>query len=239
MLRIALSGGERKVRIGDVTVRFDLTTRSEYLRATNLGGERVMLESLVDEIRGAETVWDVGACVGTYTCFVAKALSTGHVVGFEPEPANRTRLRTNLARNAPKERWSVSPVALSGADGESVLMSEFVEAGGGHHHLSETGEGTRVETKRGDSLISEESFSVPDILKIDVQGAEMSVLRGLGEFLEEVGTVYVEIHPEQCKRYGTTSDEIEAFLRNSGYSLMYLGTPATRRSGVYFCVARR
>ena len=234
-------GGTRTVRVGEVTARFGLSTRAEYLRAKSLGGERAVIEALLRDVAGGETVWDVGAGVGTYTCLIANALETGRVVGFEPEPTNRARLRANLDRNASGERWAVSGVALWDHDGEARLASESesgsIEAGDGHHYLSTEG-GRRVETRRGASLLVD-GLAPPDVLKIDVQGAEGEVLAGIGEALSDVRGIYLEVHPEKCRRYGTTAEDVERFLREAGYSLARLGVPATGRSGVYFLRARR
>jgi FkbM family methyltransferase len=237
LARIAASGGELDAQIADTTVQFVLSTRSEYQRAKDLGGERAVIEALLAELSGTETVWDVGACVGTYTSFIANVLTTGTVVGFEPEATNRSRLRKNLVNNA-SARWKISSVALSDENGTCTLSSEFVEAGGGHHYLANK-PGRPVETRRGDSLRKEQGLIAPDVIKIDVQGAELAVLSGLEETLTETRSIYLEIHPEKCGRYGTTAAETEAFLRDAGYSLTYLGTPTDRRSGVYFVHSSR
>jgi FkbM family methyltransferase len=235
--RVLAQRGERTVRVGDVTARFGLSTRAEYRRAETLGGERVVLEAVLGNLDGTETVWDVGAGVGTYTCFLANALDTGRVIGFEPEPTNRSRLRTNLERNAPGERWGISAVALWDHDGESTLLSESGEAGGGHHYLSPEGN-RRVQTRRGASLV-ESGLAPPDALKIDVQGGEGKVLRGMGELLGDIETIYLEVHPQKSGRYGTTAEAIEAVLRGAGYSLTGLRATTDGRSDVYFLRANR
>ncbi|WP_233737972.1 FkbM family methyltransferase [Halocatena pleomorpha] len=239
LTRVALCGGLMTVRIGEEPIRFGVSTRSEYRRTTDLGGERPVIEALLAELRGSETVWDIGACIGTYTCPVASTLTTGSVVGFEPESTNRSRLRRNLERNTLTTDWTVSSIALSDHDGACTLSSEFVAAGAGHHYLSSVPNGSTVETKRGDSLIKDEGYTPPDVIKIDVQGAELCVLRGLRGVLTEVRSLYLEVHPSKCRRYGTTAEEIEAFLTKAGFSITVLGPPTNRRSGVYFVRAQR
>ncbi|EMA38070.1 FkbM family methyltransferase [Halococcus hamelinensis] len=238
MARAAMAGDTVETTVAGETVRFGVSTVAEYRRATTLGGERDLVAALLSGLDGTETVWDVGACVGTYTCFVASALTTGQVVGFEPEAVNRSRLRANLETTAPAERWTVSPIALSDENGTTTLSSEVVDAGGGHHYLAPDGVGRTVETRRGADLLDDE-FAPPDVVKIDVQGAELLVLRGLGDLLDTVESVYLEVHSAKCRRYGTSAEEVEAFLRAAGYSLTPLGGPADRRSGVYFVHAHR
>lgn len=236
--RLALRPEDGTVRVGGTTAEFGVSTRSERRRVRHLGGERPVLRAMLDGLTGAETVWDVGACVGTYACFVVRRLSGGSVVAFEPEPTNRRRLRENLTANAPGDRWEVSPVALSDTDGTGTLASEFVEAGGGHHHLTEADDGVPVELRRGESLLTS-GTPAPDVLKVDVQGAELRVLRGMDDALSSVDDVYLELHPTKAERYGSSAAEVETFLREAGYSLDRLGEPTNGRPGVYFLHARR
>lgn len=236
--RFAARAEPVQVRVGGTSARFDVSTRSELVRATELGGERHVLTALLDDLDGDAVVWDVGACVGTYACFLARRVSGGRVVAFEPEPTNRHRLRRNLKLNAPGDRWMVSPFALFDRAGERPLVSEFREAGAGHHYLAARGTGTPVETRRGDDLI-EAGVPTPSVLKIDVQGAELRVIDGMGAALSDVDLVYVELHHETCRRYGTTADEVADRLRDRGFALDELGGPSTRRADVSFLRASR
>ncbi|MDS0295303.1 FkbM family methyltransferase [Halogeometricum luteum] len=239
--RLAAFAEGGTVRVGGTTARFAVATRSERRRVRHLGGERFVLEMLLDELTGDETLWDVGACVGTYACLAAGRLADGHVVAFEPEPTNRRRLESNLRENAPASRWTALPTALSDYDGSTPLASEFTEAGGGHHRLAASdaaGGGTPVEVRRGAGLCAA-GVPAPDVLKVDVQGAELQVLRGMGAVLDGVGTVYVEMHREKTAWYGSTTDEVEAFLADRGYATERLGEPTNGRPGVYFLRAHR
>ena len=232
-------------RVGDTTARFDVSTRSEYCRAKQLGGEETILTALLSELNGDEVVWDVGACVGTYTCFIANVLCTGSVVGFEPNPRNRTRLKQNLQHTG-TDHWDVSPVALFNSEGRVHLVSEFLEVGSGHHYLIDDqpmldisdDKKTVVDTKRGDELVAD-GYPAPDIIKIDVQGAELQVLQGLRRLLPRVEMIFLEIHTQKCQRYGSYAEEIERFLSETGYDLTHLDNQTRRRSGVYFIKATR
>lgn len=239
--RLAALVEDGTVQVGETTARFGVSTRSERRRVEHLGGERFVLEALLEGLSGDETVWDVGACVGTYACFAAQRLSDGHVVAFEPEPTNRRRLECNLRENAPASRWTALSTALSDYDGAASLASEFTEAGGGHHHLDAFDareDRTPVEVRRGASLCAA-GVPAPDVLKVDVQGAELQVLRGMGAALDGVETMYVEMHREKTAWYGSTTDEVEAFLEDSGFTIERLGGPTNGRPGVYFLRADR
>lgn len=234
--------GHHTVRVSDLQVEFTTRTTLEYRRVRTFHGEKPIVESLLSDLAGDEVVWDVGANVGLYACVVAKALTTGQVIGFEPEPANRARLETNLAANAPGERWRTTEVALSDTDRSFWLASERSaprrsEPGGGHHYLSTDG-WLDVECRRGETLI-DEGIPAPDVMKIDVEGAELKVLEGMDGQLDDVTTIYVEVHTEKGARYDTTPSEVEAFLEEEGFTLTSLGEPAWARSGVYHVRANR
>lgn len=246
-LRLAPTGWRHRTEVDGVAVDFRMATRCEFQRATTLVGEGTVISAMLDDLDGDEVVWDVGANVGMYACFLLKRLTSGVVVCFEPEPSNEARLRANLAANGPERRWRTSRLALSDRSGPDCLVSERREVGAGHHYLAD-GEGTengktegeriRVDCRRGDELAGD-AFPAPDVLKVDVQGAELDVLRGLGDALDGVETAYVEVHSEKCRRYGATAEAVERYLRERGFSLDSLGEPTWDRGGVYHVRASR
>jgi len=231
--RLAGSTEYRQVHISDTSASFAVSTRSELVRSNKAGGERHVLAALLDDLDGDEIVWDVGACVGTYSCLVARRLSTGRVVAFEPEPMNRRRLGENLRDNAANERWHIWPYALSDHSGTTSLASEYREFGAGHHYLTDAPTGVQVETRRGDDLVRE-GLSSPTVMKIDVQGAELQVLSGLRETLAEVEVIYLEVHTAKCQRYGFTAGEVETRLAEAGFTIEELQGPTNYRADIYF-----
>ncbi|WP_336360124.1 FkbM family methyltransferase [Haladaptatus sp. ZSTT2] len=243
LVRAAPKGWRHRGQVGDVTAEFATTSLLEYQRVTTLFGEEDILAALLADLDGDEVVWDIGANVGIYACFIANKLTTGIVVGFEPEPVNEARLHANLEANAPSERWQTSSVALTDDDGPGRMASaddraKGAEAGAGHHYLAPDG-WLPVECRRGETAITE-GVPAPTVLKIDVQGAEMKVLEGMGDALADVSLIYAELHTEKCpQRYGTTVEEVEQFLTDAGFTLTNLGTPAGSREGVYYVRAAR
>jgi FkbM family methyltransferase len=232
--------------VSDITAEFDVSTRSEYVRAKQLGGEKPILATLLDELDGDEIVWDIGACVGTYSCFIANALTSGRVIAFEPNPRNRTRLMENLQLTNDAHRWDISPVALYNDTSEKYLVSEFVEVGSGHHYLTAKSDVDNIdsenkiliETQKADDLINQ-GYPAPDVIKIDVQGAEMPVLKGMKQTLAKTDTIFIEIHTEKCRRYNSSVADIKSLLQELGYELTKLAEPTTRRTGVCYICARR
>ena len=160
-------------------------------------------------IEGA-TVWDVGAHVGYHTLnFAAMVGPQGRVVAFEPNPANAARLRANIAGNPHlAERITVAEYPLSDHDGEQeFVFSSGVDSGKSQNsHLADASLPLDVReyigyvrrncvTRRIDSLVDEGTFGTPELVKIDVEGAESLVVAGGSSFFAaEKPRLLMEIH---------------------------------------------
>lgn len=152
---------------------------------------------LVSACREASLFFDVGANQGLY----ALALATAHphlkVVAFEPDERLVASIRRNTALNpslAP--RLSVEPVAVS--DRSATL--QFMPAGNansGTGRLSDSTASNSVEVRAVAlaDYITKTGLE-PQVLKIDVEGAEVEVLRGLGRFAAATRAILIELHPD-------------------------------------------
>lgn len=155
------------------------------------------------------TVLDVGAHVGYYTLLSAVlAGPTGRVVAFEPSPENAAFLLRHVRINR-LENVRVEQAAVSDRAGTARFGSG---SGSGTGHLAEAGELT-VRTVTVDEVCAEHGLS-PDAIKIDVEGAEASVLRGARETLAGARpVVFLSTHGPEAHR-----DSLD-LLRGLGYRL--------------------
>jgi FkbM family methyltransferase len=220
-----------------VTATFDVSTPQEYARNTTLHGERPVIADLLRTLGEDDVLYDIGANVGTYTCFAGQRLESGRVVAFEPHPSNVRRLRDNADRNGVEA--DVRSVALSNTQGTDHLdlSGDNGAAGGGTHSLTTDGnQGTiEVEVIEGDRLVDDGEVPPPSVLKIDVEGAEQLVLEGLSDTLENGGchTIYCEVHPARISEFGGSVEALRGLLESSGYSLQRIAD----RSPEYFLKA--
>jgi FkbM family methyltransferase len=133
-------------------------------------------ESLIETLRPGMVFWDIGAHIGFFTVLGSRAVgSTGRVHSFEPMPSNKARLDQTVRLNG-AANVTTHAVAVSGADETAVL----------HRHaatamwtlVAERGEldGVAVECRSIDTLAL--TLGDPDMIKIDVEGAELDLLRG-------------------------------------------------------------
>lgn len=173
-------------------------------------------------------VWDIGAHVGYHS--LAFAALGAEVTAFEPNGTNFERLKLNVARNthlAP--RIKTRQVALSDTDGEMTFRQsdDLRGASTGSHLVSATPplpdsdykkfRSTTVPVARIDTLVRAQGNKAPDILKIDVEGAEELVLRGGSSVIPEYRPILlIEIH-HICLMYS-----VQELLLSWGYKLKLL-----------------
>ncbi|MHC4938487.1 MAG: FkbM family methyltransferase [Planctomycetota bacterium] len=147
-------------------MKFSLASRTRFLRGSY---ERRMAEFVATQIRPGDVFWDVGAHFGYYTLVAANAGARVHA--FEPDPDNRKFLERHVRWNRLDAR--VHAVALGENDGTATFGG-----GRGSGGRSIGGGSLEVEVRRADALVESGAVERPDFVKIDVQGAEESVLRG-------------------------------------------------------------
>lgn len=115
-------------------------------------------------------------------------------------------------------------MALSNSNGEV----DFSATEGAGDALGSIGSGeSTVSTIKGDAIISKEQLEQPDIVKIDVEGAEGLVIDGMKETLANARRIYCEIHLPRDHRasiesYGWTPMELLTELESLGFKIRFL-----------------
>jgi len=151
-----------------------------------------------------KTFVDVGAQAGYYSLLATKM--GARVYAFEPSTSNRKMLEESIALNNAKN-ITVYKAALSDKNGEAKLYNGKTP---GENSLNATGNGFEiVSTVRFDDL----EIPVPDIIKIDVEGAERQVLEGMQSVLNTKKEVYLIIEDWQ----NTVTDWL---IDNYGFQLI-------------------
>lgn len=168
------------------------------------------------------TVFDVGANIGMYTIFSARLVgSSGSVYAFEPTKESFQNLLSNITLN---RLGNVVPVfsAVSDTNG----LAEFID----HDQSKEQNylqpkssedklHTTKTLTARLDTFMSNYNVSQIDFLKIDVEGAELPVLRSLGDKLSSLSAIFFEVSSDMSARYGYSVADIVDFLERSGFEV--------------------
>lgn len=149
---------------------------------------------------------DVGAANGYYTVLAAN--SVRDVVAFEPKASQRVVLLENIRRNGLKNVTVVEKPLFSRAARGFMRKDRL--------RLHPDGD---YETITLDSLCLS-----PGAVKVDVEGAELDVLRGAEETLRAHKPILVvEIHEHKIKTFDHHWTQVSDFLRHLGYTVTYLG----------------
>jgi len=181
-----------------------------------------------DRIRKGNTVLDVGAHVGEWTLLFSELVGeSGRVIAFEPDPVARASLEKNLRMNG-ISNVQVEEKGVSDKAGKALLAAERFGSGlssivppqgrAKDHRVVE------VETTTLDQYCETQGIS-PGWIKIDAEGAEPLILRGMRRLIRTVHpSVILEFHSDAL-----TDDE-----KNEAWSIVTQGA-----SGVEFLQSRR
>lgn len=149
----------------------------------------------LDCVKPGYTVLDIGAHVGYYTVLAAKlAESKGRVIAVEPSKTNIALLKQNIEKNK-LANCSVVEIALSDKNGTTTLY-ESLSSSGDHSLTRQKGtKGIKTKALTVDALLRTKGI-IPNIIKIDVEGAEQSVLDGMKQTLKrkQVKTIFLELN---------------------------------------------
>jgi FkbM family methyltransferase len=161
--------------------------------------------------RPGAIVLDVGANIGAYTLLFAQWVgSDGHVYAFEPARASRSGLERHLTLNEVTPRVTVRAEAIAAAPGSQP----FIESGtdGGNRLAGERTAGSIEVATTSIDAFCESAGLMPDVIKIDIEGAELDALRGARRTIARRGSalaLFVELHPSVWPALGVSREALE------------------------------
>ena len=160
---------------------------------------------------------DIGSCIGSISVPLWSIIgSDGKLISIEADPDNIARLGANLRLNGYSDRWILN-AAVTDADG-TIQLRRFVGQNGwqtlGDPEFARDVryEFVKVKAMRLDTIMADYGLAKVDFIKIDVEGAELEVLRGA----EQVLRSYQPIVMVEVTRH---HDEVARLLHEYGYQL--------------------
>jgi len=185
---------------------------------------------------GSGVLWDIGANFGLHGLTAKYLRPHARVVCFEPSEAMLARLRRNCALN--RLEVDILGIALSDRTGYQTLhigppgnpgMSTLSPWSAGSY----AGE-CAVATACGDELVSQGTAPAPNVIKLDVEGHELSVLKGLARTLRQ-DSLHTVIFEDSLG----PDTPVKEILRQSGFACELLGRAERSQHGLENFVARR
>jgi len=175
--------------------------------------ETVVLQWLRNNLNPGETFWDVGANVGFYAIVAAKSLGPeGQVVAVEADPDTAKILANNFEINHLTNAHVVS-AALTDTIG-TVRFGRAPATGWSGIYYENAEEWVSVEALTGDALMKSLSLDQVHAIKIDVEGSEAHVLKGMaGILMQNRPRLLIEVH----RTYAGVEDQVAAILDNGNF----------------------
>jgi len=175
----------------------------------------------------AQVFVDIGANVGYFTLLAARCVGPlGKVLAVEPNPAMTEQLRQNIARSG-LTNVVAEVVACSASTGVCRLYT------GGPYNTGRSSLCSRnlqwtasvdVNCVPADILAEKHALPRIDLVKIDVEGAELEVLRGMRDILKHWRPkIVIELLPSLLEGFSTTFNEVLEYMAGLGYSIRPLG----------------
>lgn len=177
--------------------------------------EKGTIQLLNDLLKPGSTFLDIGANIGLLSAIASKRVgANGKVIAVEANPKTVEILRHNLALNH-CENVEIYPLALGSENGTATLYENWDVNRGGASLLSQGDDtGIEVPVRRLDELLTDETV---DVLKIDVEGFELEVLKGGLELLKtQQPVLIIEVSEQRENEKGVSPQEIYAFVQMLG-----------------------
>lgn len=173
-------------------------------------------------LRSGDTFVDVGANVGVYTTWAARIVGpAGAVLAMEPVPRTRSWLGGICAQNGLGQVEVISAAAGERFGSATIVTTDG--ASGRSRLTEESGEGLEVPITTLDSLLG---LRAPALIKIDVEGGELAVLRGARNILQATHAPVVFEAPDFGGGRGTV--DCVRLLESVGYAVFSLTTRGIR-----------
>ncbi len=179
----------------------------------------------IDQIPVDSVMWDIGANVGLYSCYAAKARQC-KVFAFEPSIFNMELLTRNIYLNKVTDLVTIVPLALNDETKAAKFIMTSTEWGGavstfGQTYTQDGSELAKVFEFNTvgmsmDEVVTKLNIPQPEYIKMDVDGIEHLILKGGRQVLKNVKGVIVEINEDFEKQ----KTDASRFLLEAGLKLI-------------------
>lgn len=185
----------------------------KYIKGLNLGG----------------TFLDIGAHIGIHSLFLSSKFDK--IYAFEPERKNFAKLKNHIKLNSIKNVISVK-CALSDYKGFARLYTHKTENCGHSLLINYHAKFQRVRIDTLDNFVRQKRVKDIKLIKIDVEGSEINVLRGSRKVIDKFHPlIFLELNKPVLENIGSSVQEIYSFLSSRCYNCFRLVRGRLRKLG--------
>jgi len=183
---------------------------------------------------------DIGSHIGQMSLFVGKHFPGIEIISFEPSPTTTARHKANMSRN--NLSYNLLPIALSDHEGAAQLympkkthVKEYLKFNDGRFSLlpsidTEIDDSTVIKMTTLDKVLSNTQKSKKILIKMDVEGFELEVIRGATNILTQCEVILIieltmKEQPEKCQK-------VINLLAQYGYKMYDLKLQKVQKHGV-------
>ena len=209
---IAREPATHTMRVGEKSVRFNIEhhlSRRFFLPRYANGKlhEEAATRFILDRLSPASTFVDVGSNLGYFS--IVAAHFAGTVFAIDPQARLADLVRTNAGLNG---LTNVHPICA--AAGDRTGFVEMPADGRANTAVDTVSDGIKVPVIRLDDYFNDRYR--PDVIKIDVEGYELNVLKGATALLAHGPVLAIELH-DSMSDFGASPSEIATLLFDHGY----------------------
>ncbi len=197
---------------------------SRYLRAWGCFEPKIE-KFILSNVRPDTVFVDVGANLGYFSLRVTTEYPDVQTLAFEPNSSLASLFRKSAALNGAEERIQIEEMGLSDEDGSCSLLVDPLHSGLSRITQETTTDpsSSQIRMDTWDEWIQKNPISLPvSVVKVDVEGAEMKVLRGMRDWLtKHRPMLVVEANDNNLSKYGSSQGELALFVKDLGYKNVY------------------
>jgi len=220
---VLMSYNVSKIRGYQVKLKYDPNSYiGRYIFYRGIYEEQI-IHKIASMVKPAMTVIDIGANIGLHTNICASLVrSKGRILTMEPQSKARALLKENVKLNN-FTNIQILDYALGRASNTASIFLVNEKNNGQATLIFEDQQSLypseEINVRTLDFLLTDLTISKVDIVKIDVEGAEMAVLEGGKDFFRASPpqAFFIECIDQHLRRFGASSEELVSWLNSEGY----------------------
>jgi FkbM family methyltransferase len=219
----------RKVVRNGIWYELDISDYMEWLVYYGILAEP--RDSLYALLNKGDVVLDVGANIGEVCFNMAKVVgSSGAIHSFEPEPFIFSKLLENYNLNS-FDNIHLNNIALGEIESEAMLAAQVDDNRGGTRIQSGMAKGVKVKVLTIDKYVSDIELHKLNLIKIDVEGFELKVLKGAeGTLRRFKPMLFIELNDDNLHHQNDSASALISYLYQVGYKNIQHAENKTRIS---------